>query len=90
MGVRSKPVADDFQATAMSLWLVTINFNTHTLGFYRLPDVARLVAGLSNVDFAVKWPLGPSKALIADARERLRTPHPRTQVIVGVGPGPAW
>ena len=41
MGVRSKPVADDFQATAMSLWLVTINFTTHTLGFCRLPDVAR-------------------------------------------------
>ena len=55
MGVRSKPVADDFQATAMSLWLVTINFTTHTLGVCRLPDVSR--CGVSNVDFAVKWPL---------------------------------
>ena len=35
----------------------------------------------------------PASALggpLADARERLRTPHPRTRVIVGVGPGPAW
>ena len=52
---------------------------------YRLRRVSAIGRAVEQAAPA-SAPGGP----LADARERLRSPHPRTHVVVGVGPGPAW
>ena len=59
MGVRSKPVADDFQATAMSLWSVTsLSISPHTHLVFAAFLTLHVV---SNVDFCSEIAIGALK-----------------------------